>query len=122
MNKAMNDLIGVVPTMMRAPGGRYQHYLRQQIGYPLMQWSHASGDSGNPHYDQIALRVIGNAKDGEVILLHDINEGCPRYSRDILREFESRGIMCVTVEELFIDAGVPLEAGRVYQNPYRIVE
>ena len=122
MNKTMNDLIGVVPTMMRAPGGRYQHYQRQKIGYPLIQWSLASGDSGNPHYDSIAQRVIGSAKDGEVILLHDINEGCPRYSRHILQNFEERGIMCVTVEELFIDAGVKLEAERAYQNPYRILE
>ncbi len=122
MIKAMNDLIGVVPTMMRAPGGRYNHYQRQQIGYPLMQWSLASWDSGNTHYDKIAQRVINSSKDGEVVLMHDINEGCPSYSRDILRAFEERGIMCVTVEELFIDAGVALETGHVYQNPYVIVE
>ena len=122
MIREMNELIGVVPTMMCAPGGRYNHYQRQQIGYPLMQWSLASWDSGNTHYDKIAQRVISSVKDGDVVLLHDINEGCPRYSRDILRSFEERGIMCVTVEELFIDAGVALEAGHVYQNPYRIVE
>lgn len=122
MDAELNALIGVVPTMMRAPGGRYQHYLRQGMDYPLMQWSLASGDSGNPHVNKIAERVIGNAQDGDVILMHDINEGSPQYTRRILENFEARGILCVTVEELFIDAGVPLESGHVYQNPYRIVE
>lgn len=122
MEAELNEIIGVVPTMMRAPGGRYNHYLRQGMDYPLIQWSLASGDSGNPHVKKIAQRVIGNMKDGDVILMHDINEGCPRYAKQVLENFESRGIMCVTVEELFIHAGVPLESGHVYQSPTRIVE
>lgn len=122
MVEILGGITGVVPTMMRAPGGNYKSYVSNEIGYPLIQWSLASGDSGNPHYDQIADRVIHNAKDGSVILMHDLNSGSPIYTEEIMRSFAERGILCVTVEELFSDAGVELEANQVYRNPYILVE
>ena len=118
----LGETTGIVPTMMRAPGGHWAYYATQEIGYPLIQWSLASGDSGNPHYDQIADRVIAGAADGAVILMHDINQGSPTYTQEILESFAARGILCVTVEELFSDAGVALEANRAYKNPYRMEE
>lgn len=122
MIELLGGLTGVVPTMMRAPGGQYSHYIRWEIGYPLIQWSLASGDSGNKHYDQIADRVIKHAKDGAVILLHDINPGSPVYTEEILRSLAERGILCVTVEELFSDAGVELQENVAYKNPYILAE
>jgi len=116
----LGEITGVPPTMMRAPGGHCAYYARQGIGYPLIQWSLASGDSGNPHYDQIARRVIDCASDGAVILMHDINPGSPTYTQQIVKSFAERGILCVTVEELFADAGVPLEENLAYKNPYRM--
>ena len=122
MIELLGGLTGVVPTMMRAPGGQYDHYIRWEIGYPLIQWSLASGDSGNKHYDQIADRVIRNARDGAVILLHDINPGSPVYTEEILHSLAERGILCVTVEELFSDAGVALQENVAYKNPYILAE
>ncbi len=122
VNALLGELTGVVPTMMRAPGGHCDYYVIQSIGYPMIQWSLASGDSGNPHMDKIAARVIGSAGDGAVVLMHDLNPGSPTYARAILESFAERGILCVTVEELFSDAGVPLEENRIYQTPYRIIK
>lgn len=122
MIELLGGLTGVVPTMMRAPGGQYSHYIRWEIGYPLIQWSLASGDSGNKHYDQIADRVIKHARDGAVILLHDINPGSPVYTEEILRSLAERGILCVTVEELFSDAGVELQENVAYKNPYVLAD
>lgn len=122
MIELLGGITGVVPTMMRAPGGDFRYYVAREIGYPMIQWSLASGDSGNKHYDQIADRVISNAKDGAVILMHDINPGCPIYTKKILQNLTERGILCVTVEELFSDAGVALEENIVYKNPYILEE
>lgn len=105
-----------------APGGQYSPYIRWEIGYPLIQWSLASGDSGNEHYDQIADRVIKHARDGAVILLHDINPGSPVYTEEILRSLAERGILCVTLEELFSDACVALQETVAYKNPYILAE
>ena len=116
----LSAITGLEPTMMRAPGGSENFYIRREIGYPLIHWSLASGDSGNPHADKIASRVIHNADDGDVILMHDINSKSPTYSRKVLEYFEENGYLCVTVEELFADAGIALEDQLVYFSPERI--
>lgn len=112
------QITGVPPTMMRAPGGSEAFYVRREIGYPLLHWSLASGDSGNTNYSKIARRVIYGAKDGDVVLMHDLNSGCWKYSARILEELSNRGFLFVTVEELFDDAGVQLEENGVYYSPY----
>ena len=122
MIELLGDITGVVPTMMRAPGGYYNYYIRREIGYPLIQWSLSSADAGNNRYDKIAARVIRNARDGAVILMHDINSGSPKYTAEILRSLTERGFLCVTVEELFSDAGVALEPNVAYDNPYTLSE
>ena len=119
MAEEMSDLIGVAPTMMRAPGGDERIYIRGEIGYPLIHCSLASGDSGNPHYQKIAQRVIGNVRDGEVVLMHDINENVANYTKRIVEDLCNRGFLCVTVEELFADAGIELVDQAVYYGTYR---
>lgn len=88
----------------------------------MIQWSLASGDSGNKHYDKIASRVIDCARDGAVILIHDINPDSPVYTQEIVRKFTEWGILCVASEELFSDAGVELQANTAYRNPYTLAE
>lgn len=117
----MNELgeaIGVVPTLMRAPGGQENFYIRHEIGYPLIHWSLTSKDSGNTNYNSIARWVIHHAQDGDVVLMHDMNEYCRRYAGKVLEDFSKRGILCVTVEELFMDAGIALEAHKVYYGTH----
>lgn len=120
MNEELGDLIGVVPTMMRAPGGHAAYYCRREIGYPLIQWNLASGDSGNPHVDKIAQKVIGSAGDGKIILMHDLNGGSPTYTETVLGALTERGFLFVTVEELFEDAGVEMRENVAYKSPYVI--
>ena len=117
--REMSELTGVAPTMMRAPGGDERIYIRGEIGYPLIHWSLASGDSGNPHTKKIAQRVIGNVRDGDIVLMHDVNEHAADYTARILEDLCSRGFLCVTVEELFADAGIALREQTVYYGTYR---
>lgn len=117
MNADLGELIGVLPTMMRAPGGHAAYYAKKEIGFPLIQWTFASGDSGNPHVDKIAQKVIASADDGEIALLHDLNGGCPTYTETILKALTHKGFLFVTVEELFEDAGVELEENVIYYAP-----
>ena len=112
----LSSIVGVIPTLMRAPGGKEEKYERWEIGYPLIHWSLASTDSGNPHVDAIASRVIRYAWDGDVVLLHDINEQVNKYSKKILDNFNSCGMMTVTVEELFARDGIALEPNKTYYS------
>ena len=115
--ETMSGIIGVTPTLMRAPGGTELRYVEAEIGYPLLHWSIASGDSGGARASTVANRVIYKAGDGHVVLMHDLNSECAQATKLILEELSDRGYLFVTVEELFADAGTALEKNHVYYNP-----
>lgn len=111
----LSSLIGSPPTLLRAPGGNEELYIKGDFGYPLIHWSVAAGDSGaTSDASKIAHKVIGNMQDGSIVLMHDSVKIVATYTKTILDYMEENGILCVTVQELFADAGVPLEADRIY--------
>ena len=118
----LSEAIGIVPTLMRAPGGTDAYYVRKQIGYPMLNWSAPSGDSGNDNVRGIITALQNRAADGAVVLMHDSRPQCYKYTEAFLEYLCRNGYLCVTVEELFSDAGVALEPNTVYFSPYRIGE
>ena len=118
----LSAVTGVPPTLMRAPGGSDDFYAENGIGYPLIHWSLSSADSGNDAYRQIAQRVIYRIVDGDIVRMHDINKGAYRYTQSIVEALNRRGFLCVTVQELFADAGVPLMENQVYYGVGPAVE
>ena len=117
-SRELSSIIGVAPTLLRAPGGHEELYLEEAFSYPLIHWSLAGGDSGvTGNASAVSSRVIHSVRDGSVVLLHDSGELVAIYTRDILDYLEKNGFLCVTVQELFADAGVPLEARRIYCSP-----
>ena len=118
----LSAVTGVPPTLMRAPGGIDDFYVENGIGYPLIHWSLSSADSGNDAYAHIANRVIYSVEDGDIVLMHDINKGAYRYTQSIVNALNARGFLCVTVQELFADAGIPLMDDQVYYGAGPAVE
>ena len=116
MDRDLNAIIGTRATYMRAPGGKYQRFINSQGGLPLIQWSVISGDAGSDKVQSIAGAVINNAEDGAVVLMHDLNSRAWEYTQIILPELESRGYLCVTVDELFDYYGVELLPDTVYYS------
>lgn len=122
LRRELSALTGIQPTMMRAPGGTDPYYIRREIGYPLINWSAPSGDSGNDNIPGIIKALKNRAADGAIVLMHDIRPQCHVYTDAFLEHLENLGYLCVSVEELFLDAGVPLEPNVSYYSPYRIAE
>lgn len=112
----MDSIIGVRPTYMRAPGGKYIPYVKAENGLPLIHWSVISDDAGSKDVTKISRKVIGNAQDGGVILMHDLNTASNQYSQIILENLEKQGYLFVTVDELFSHYGVPLEPDTLYYS------
>ena len=115
--EALGAVTGVPPTLMRAPGGSEDGY---DMGYPLIHWSLATGDSSNDNVEEIVERTKWSVKDGTIVLMHDINANCSRYTREIVESLTDRGFLLVTVQEMFLDAGIPLEDGMVYGSTSRM--
>lgn len=120
LRRELGEVTGIPPTMMRAPGGMDPRYVRCQIGYPMINWSAPSGDSGSDDVQGIIKALKRRAHDGAVVLMHDINPRCSKYSEAFLQYLTEHGYLCVTVEELFCDAGVSLEPNVVYYSTGRI--
>lgn len=112
--RQLSDVTGSVPTLMRPPGGIYGPYQKAQVGYPLILWSVLSNDSGNGNAGAVAATVINHARDGAVVLLHDLNPVSYKYSSVFLPNLISRGFQCVTVDELFAHYGVELQPNVAY--------
>lgn len=110
----MDSIIGVRPAYMRAPGGHSSQFTKAEAGLPVIHWSLSSSDADNSNVDQIASRVIYGARDGDVVLMHDLNPLSTEYSTMILEELEKRNFLCVTVDELFSHYYVPLKPNEVY--------
>ena len=115
-DRELNAVTGTRPAYMRAPGGKYARYISAQVGLPLIQWSANSGDASSmkDNAGAIAMNVVNIAKDGAVVLMHDLNPLSSDYTAAFLPQLEERGYLCVTVDELFDHYGVPLLADTLY--------
>jgi peptidoglycan/xylan/chitin deacetylase (PgdA/CDA1 family) len=58
--------------------------------------------------------VLNAAKDGEIILLHDIHETTVQAVLQVIPELVNRGYQLVTVSEMAAARGVTLENGQKY--------
>ncbi len=113
-NSALDELIGIRPSYMRAPGGYAERFIRAGAGLPMIQWSANSQDSDNKNANAVYANVINAAQDGSVVLMHDLNPISWDYTEKILSGLEERNYLCVTVDELFDHYGIQLEPNHVY--------
>ncbi|MBP3637180.1 MAG: polysaccharide deacetylase family protein [Clostridia bacterium] len=119
-SREIAQITGTVPTIMRAPGGDEGPFITANIGLPLINWNISAGDGADVRsYDDadihaIACNVGGGAQDGDVVLMHDLRRACHQYLEPILTRLEERGFLCVTVEELFANRGIPLLPNTIY--------
>ena len=60
--------------------------------------------------------VGGSAKDGEIILLHDIHETTVQAVLQVIPELVNRGYQLVTVTELLTSKGGVMEPGIIYHQ------
>ena len=110
MALCMEGITGVAPTLFRAPGGQDVYYIRAEQGLPLIRWSLISGDAEketSKKPDVIARRVL-YYKDGDIVLLHDLNSKAGMAAARYLPKLAARSVLCVTVEDLCELRGVPL--------------
>ena len=63
--------------------------------------------------------VLNAAKDGEIILLHDIHETTVQAVLQVIPELVNRGYQLVTVSEMAAARGVTLENGQKYYSFYK---
>ncbi len=126
-NLILADIMGHAPDFVRLPGGCSKDYF---INFPLprvgwawgaLDWENRSLKSGETKEDMYKRKaqetfdnVTGHASDGFIILMHSTYPEAPEATERILTELESRGFLCVTLNELFYYKGITPENGVSY--------
>lgn len=110
----IKEVTGKAPTMLRPPYGASNDTVEKVLQYPLILWSVDTLDWKTRNTDSTVQAVLNGAKDGAVILMHDIHMTTALAVQKVVPELVSRGYQLVTVSELAQAKGITLENGKRY--------
>ncbi len=110
---------GQKPTLLRPPGGKYDtSVLRQSIcaDLPIILWSLDTDDWRRTDTNAIAAQIVRNAKNGDIILMHDMSDSSVDAALKAIDELQARGFQFVTVSQLAALSGTALSGCEVYHR------
>ena len=113
-NQAIQSVVGESATLMRPPYGAVNEVVQSAVGLPLVMWSVDTLDWEVKDTEAVKNYILNMAKDGEIILLHDIHETTVQAVLQVIPELVNRGYQLVTVSEMATARGVTLENGQKY--------
>ena len=114
----LKAVLGHNDFLLRPPYGMLDDGVRAMAGCPILLWSIDPEDWRDRDGARVAAEVTAQARDGGIILMHDIFPESVDAALEIVDALHAQGYLFCTVEELFAARGVPLEAGQVYWNAY----
>ncbi len=115
-NDAVKNITGESPVVMRPPGGAYNSTVRsvtKSMGMPIIYWAIDTRDWEHRNATTTYNSVINNVKDGDIVLMHDLQTSTATASQNIIPKLIEKGYQLVTVSELGECRG-GLQAGEVY--------
>ena len=104
---------------LRPPEGKLSDATRkaaEQAGLAILSWSLDPLDWECHNAETITARVVAQAKDGDVILLHDMSDSSVTAALRIIDVLKARGFRFVTASELAEIKGITPEPGEVYSR------
>lgn len=113
-NDAIEAAAGVPADTLRPPGGSYNETVQSSIDMPIIKWSIDTKDWATRSEEQTYQKIMDNAQDGSIILMHDIHECAVKASLRAIPELIEQGYKLVTVQELAEAKGIELEGGKAY--------
>ncbi len=110
----IKEITGEAPKLLRPPYGAINDTVSQNIGYPLILWSVDTLDWKTRNIDSNVQAVLNGARDGAVILMHDIHMPSAKAVEIVVPKLVEKGYQLVTVSELAQAKGITLENGKRY--------
>ncbi|MHB8062663.1 MAG: polysaccharide deacetylase family protein [Ruminiclostridium sp.] len=118
-NNILQNITNIKPSLIRPTYGSVNKNVKLYSGAPLILWSIDTLDWKTRNEKMIVNEVLGNVKDGDIILMHDIYETTAMAAEVVIKELSSKGYQLVTIDELFTAKGIDLVNGKVYGNAYK---
>lgn len=117
---AITDVLGGSGYWIRPPWGFASAETLRETDVPLIYWSLDTEDWSVLNADKVTARIVEQAQDGDIVLLHDSYETSVDAALRAIDALSARGYAFVTVEELFARMGVTPCTGCLYCRPDRL--
>lgn len=112
-NEAIYNIIGEYPTIIRTPYGNTNSQIKEIGNLPTILWSVDTLDWKYRNAEKIANKIIENAEDGAIILLHDLYSTSVEGAL-IAMEKLSDEYAFVTIEEMIILKNIDVDISKTY--------
>lgn len=112
-NNAIKQAVGIKPNIIRPPYGAFNRAVLEQFrqrGMSAVVWSVDTRDWADRNSEIVCSRAVAGARNGAVILMHDIHPTSVNAVPCILDSLKQQGYSFVTVQNLIGD----MTPGAVY--------
>ncbi len=103
-SEVVRQATGHLPRVMRPPYGATNKavtsFMMQQYGMPSILWDVDTVDWKHPGVGTVISRAVNGARNGSIILLHDIHGSTLAAVEGVVKGLQARGFKLVTVSEL----------------------
>lgn len=99
-SNAVYSAAGVYPMIGRPPYGSVNDNVRNATSIPWFNWSIDTEDWKHKNPDYVYNYVVNNARDGAVILLHDLHPTTAEAMQLAIPKLSEMGYQLVTIDEL----------------------
>lgn len=113
--KKVKKLLNYTIKMVRPPWGSVSTAMRKKLKQPMILWSLDTLDWKTKNTPAI-MKEIKKAKDGDIILMHDIHATSVEAVNQVVPWLISHGFDVLTVSELMERKGQAFVDGRAYGN------
>ena len=114
---AIEETTGVRPTVLRPPYGSVNSAVREacaEMGLVIANWNIDPEDWKTRNAASIRSHILNNAKDGAIVVCHDLYPETAAAMESAIRTLADRGYQLVTVSELLEARAGGGTAGKLY--------
>lgn len=102
-NEAITEITGEEVSYMRPPFGAWQKQLEWELDVMPVMWTIDPLDWTTNNEDEIVNKVVTQAKENDIILLHDCYESSVNAALRIIDTLQKEGFEFVTVDKLILE-------------------
>lgn len=113
-NDEIEKAIGKSPTILRPPYGEYNKHVIDISGMPFILWNIDPQDWKYKDTERVYDHIINSAKDGNIILLHDIYDTSVEAALMAIDTLIEQGYAIVSLEELEKLGKIDLKNNQAY--------
>ncbi len=111
----INSIVPAGEIIVRPPYGSYNETVSTAVQRPMFNWSVDSQDWKTRDADSVVAQIKKDAKDGYIILMHDLYESTAEATERIVPWLLDQGYQVTDISTMFKARGITPEKGELYR-------